>query len=160
MANLDGTDIVQGERLLARRSLGWKLACSTWVLIVGLGFVFFSVLGWALGAVLSRTRTMWIYTGIWFALYLLALFAMEPWADDSDLGILIFIAIWIGSVAHAAYLSRGVLRARAVALAKDQGWRATQQQTPPAPQTPPQPEMPTIPLPDGVRSQRRDVRDS
>ena len=159
MANLDGTDIVHGERLLAQRSLGWKLACSLWVLVVGFGFVLLSVLGWAAGAVLSRSRKMWVWTGVWFALYLVAMAAMEQLPQNP--GVLIFVIIWIGSVAHAAYLSRGVLRARAVALARDQGWRAIPEpaQTNRPPQ-PPQPDMPTIPLPDGVRRQRGDLRDS
>lgn len=159
MANLDGTDIVHGERLLAQRSLGWKLVCSSWLLMVAVGFVMFSVLGWALGAVLSRSRRMWIYTGAWFALYVLAMVAMELWNDTSDVGVVLFIAIWIGSIAHAAYLSRGVLRARAVALAKDHGWQATEVAALPAQPAPPQPEMPTIPLPDGVSRQGRDLRD-
>lgn len=38
------TEIEHGERLLAQRPLGWKLAVSVWVLVVGLGFVFFSLL--------------------------------------------------------------------------------------------------------------------
>lgn len=162
MANLDGTDIVHGERLLAQRSLGWKLACSAWVLMVGVGFVMFSVLGWVLGAVLSRSKKMWLFTVMWGALYAVAAFAMERWTDTSDLGILIFIAIWIGSIGHAAYLSRGVLRARAVALATDQGWREATGETssPQPPPAPPQPDLPTIPLPDGVSPRRRDLRDS
>lgn len=163
MANLDGTDIVHGERLLAQRSLGWKLACSAWVLMVGVGFVMFSVLGWVLGAVLSRSKKMWLFTVMWGGLYAVAAFAMERWTDTSDLGFLVFIAIWIGSVAHAAYLARGVLRARAVAQARDRGWRATPDPISSAPQpppAPPQPDMPTIPLPDGVSPRRRDLRDS
>jgi thiol:disulfide interchange protein len=167
VANLDGTDIAQGERLLAQRSGGWKLACSIWVLMVGVGFVFFSVLGWIVGSLLSRSRKMWIYTVVWGALFAFALLAMERWDDtDSDLGVVIFIAIWMGSVAHAAYLSRGVLRARAVAQAKDQGWQpsyeltSSQAATPATPPAPPQPDMPTIPLPDGVSPQQRGLRDS
>lgn len=163
MAILEGTDIVQGERLLAQRSFGWKLACSVWVLIVGVGFVFFSVLGWAIGAALSGSRRMWNFTGMWFALYIVAIVAIQNWSDDSDFGVVVFIAIWIGSVAHAAYLSRSVLRARAVAQARRSGWRATPDQTasgPEMPPAPPQPDMPTIPLPDGVSPQRRDLRDS
>ncbi|QFG68519.1 hypothetical protein [Ornithinimicrobium pratense] len=160
MANLDGTDIVHGERLLAQRSVGWKLVCSAWVLMVGVGFVFFSVLGWIWGAMLSRSRTMWHFTLMWGVLYGFAAYAMERLNDGTDLGVVIFLVIWMGSIAHAAYLSRGVLRARAVALAKDQGWRATAAQTAaPVPPPPPQPQMPTIPLPDGVRSQREDLRD-
>ena len=163
MANLDGSDIVHGERLLAQRPLGWKLACSVWVLVVGVGFVFFSVLGWALGAVVSRSRRMWSLTLMWFALYIVAIVAIESRSDDSDAGVVVFIAIWIGSVAHAAYLSRGVLRSRAVAQAKTAGWRESPDPTPSVPHTPPappQPDMPTIPLPDGVSPQRRDLRDS
>lgn len=163
VVNLDGTDIAHGERLLAQRSTGWKLACSLWVVIVGLGFVIFSVLGWAVGAVLSRSKKMWALTLMWLVLYGFAIFAMERWNNDNtDAGVWVFIAIWISSVAHAAYLSRGVLRARAVAVARDRGWQvgpadAGQPEQPPAP---PQPDMPTIPMPEGVSRQRGDLRDS
>lgn len=163
MAHLDSTDIVLGERLLAQRSLGWKLACSLWVLVVGVGFVFFSVLGWALGAVVSRSRRMWSLTLLWFALYIVAIVAIESRSDDSDAGVVVFIAIWMGSVAHAAYLSRGVLRSRTVAQARAAGWRGSPEPAASVPQTPPappQPDLPTIPLPDGVSAQRRDLRDS
>jgi hypothetical protein len=157
VADLDGTGIVEGERLLAQRPVGWKLACSLWVVVVGIGFVMFSVLGWALGAVLSRSRKMWVWTLVWAVLYGFAGFAMERMNEGSDVGVTIFIGIWVASIAHAAYLSRGVLRARAVALARDRDWRAAAV-TPPA-QQPPQPDLPTIPLPEGVSRQRGDLRD-
>lgn len=163
VGNLDGTDIAHGERLLAQRSGVWKLAVSLWVVVVGAGFVFFSVFGWALGALIARSRRMWGLTGLWFALYVVAIVAIETWSDGTDLGVLVFIVIWISSVAHAAYLSRAVLRARAVASARAAGWRPPERPatgTPQAPPAPPQPEMPTIPLPDGVAPQRRDLRDS
>ena len=92
MTNLDGTDLYFGERLLAQRSLGWKLACSVWVLIVGVGFVFFSVLGWAIGAALSGSRRMWNFTGMWFALYIVAIVAIKSRSDDSDAGVVVELA--------------------------------------------------------------------
>src|SRR5699024_12089264 len=99
-------------RVLAQRYVGWKLACSVWVLIVGVGFVFFSVLGWAIGAALSGSRRMWNFTGMWFALYIVAIVAIENWSDDSDLGVVVFIAIWIGSGGIASLLSRSALPSR------------------------------------------------
>ncbi|WP_131104704.1 hypothetical protein [Ornithinimicrobium sufpigmenti] len=164
MTNLDGTDIYFGERLLAQRSVLWKLLCSSWVLLVGVGFVLLSTLGWVLGAVLSRSKKMWVFTVMWGVLYGFATYAMEYLNDGTDLGVVIFLVIWVGSIAHAAYLSRSVLRARAVALSRDQGWRNAAAETaetsrPATPPAPPQPEMPTIPLPDGVSPQRRNLRD-
>lgn len=146
-------EIEHGERLLAQRPLGWKLAISTWVLLVGVGFVFFSLLGWALGAVLSRSRRMWMWTLLWAVVYGVALFISLP-DDRSDAELWVFIAAWIGSTAHAAALARGVLRSRAVALAKDAAWQ------PGAPAQPAQPVMPTIPMPDGMPQHRGDVRDT
>lgn len=147
------TEIEHGERLLAQRPLGWKLAVSVWVLVVGLGFVFFSLLGWALGAALSRSRRMWIWTLVWGVIYALALFIALP-DDRSDAQLWAFIVAWVAGTAHAAALARGVLRSRAVALAKDAGWQ------PVAPAQPAQPFMPTIPMPDGVPQHRGNVQDS
>lgn len=147
------TGVVHGERLLAQRSLAWKLATSSWVLLVAAGFVMFSVLGWALGAALSRSRKMWLWTLLWGVLYAAAAVAMELEGAAEDLGVLFFILVWVTSIAHAAYLARGVLRTRAVALAGDRGWEPAAAPTAP-------PSMPTIPLPDGVPQLRDDLRDS
>lgn len=162
----DPDDIVLGERLLAQRSLGWKLACSAWVLLVALGFGLLSVGGWAIGAALARSRRMWVVTGVWWTLYMLGVYAMENWTDGTDLGYVVFIAVWVGGVAHAAYLSRGVLRARAVAQARRAGTGLAPEphtsappSSTPHPAAPQQPDLPTIPLPDGVAPQRRDLRD-
>ncbi|MFK5583236.1 MULTISPECIES: hypothetical protein [unclassified Serinicoccus] len=146
----------QGDRLLAQRSLFWKLACSVWVLLVAVGFVMFSVLGWALGAVLSRSKKMWWWTLVWGVLYVIAAVAMGFEGDASDADFIVFLTIWVGSTGHAAYLARGVLRTRAVALAKDQAWRTPTAGSP----GPGSASMPTIPLPDGVPRLRGDLRDS
>lgn len=150
-----GAGSEHGDRLLAQRSLTWKLACSAWVLLVAVGFVMFSILGWAWGAVLSRSKRMWLWTLMWGVLYAVAVLAIDV-GDDGDIGVVLFIAVWMGSIGHAAYLGRGVLRTRAMALATDQGWReSTAGTTVPTPTG-----MSTIPMPDGVARMPRDLRDS
>lgn len=153
----DAAGIEQGERLLAQQSLWWKCVCSAWVLLVAVGFVMFSVLGWAWGALLSRSRRMWLWTLMWGVLYGVAALAMELDGAFEDAGVIVFLVIWVGSIAHAASLSRGVLRARAVALARDRGWRDVPDGPPAQPSGP---TMPTIPLPDGVRHLSDDLRDA
>lgn len=153
------TDIIHGERLLAQRSLGWKLALSTWVLLVGAGFVFLSLLGWVIGAALSRSRRMWVWTAVWGVLYAAALYTSFP-DERRDDWIWFFIVVWVAGTAHAAALARGVLRSRAVALAWDAGWRPTATDAHAQPPEPPQPAMPTIPMPDGVRQHHGEVSDT
>ena len=147
-------EIEHGNQLLAQRPLAWKLGVSLWIVVVAAGFVFFSVLGWALGALLSRRKGMWLLTLGWGIAYAAALVFFELTEDVTDLAILPFIIVWVGSVAHALYLSRSVLRWRALALAGDTGWQPT------APVQPAQPFMPTIPMPDGMPQHRGDVQDS
>lgn len=150
-----------GDRLLAQRPLWWKLLNSIWILVVPAGFVFFSVLGWALGAVLARKKDMWLLTLGWGVAYAAALTFFGLIKDRSDMSIVPFLIAWIGSTVHAVYLGREVLRWRAVALEKDAGWRSqgALPHTPPPP-PPPQGFMPTIPMPDGVPQHRGNVTDS
>ena len=115
----------------------------------------FSIVGWIIGAVLSRSQRMWAWTAMWGGLYVIAYLAMEASQDGLDYLFGLFMLIWLGSLGHAAYLARGVLRMRATKLAQADRWSATA--TPPV--TPPRPDMPTIPLPENVPPQRGHLQD-
>ncbi|MGO0578044.1 hypothetical protein [Ornithinimicrobium panacihumi] len=150
-------EIEHGNRLLAQRPVWWKLLVSSWIVLVAAGFVMFSVLGWALGAVLARRKGMWLLTLGWGLAYAAAVIFFELTQDVTDLAILPFLIAWVGSVAHAIFMSRSVLRWRALALDKDSGWRLPTG----IPQAQPaQPFMPTIPMPDGIPQHRGAVQDS
>lgn len=145
---------MEADRLLAQRSTGWKVGTSVWVALVGLGFVFFSVLGWITGAVLSRAKQMWAWTAMWMVLYAVAIAV----PTEESWGLAIFILVWLGSTAHAAYLARGVLRTRVLALARDASWRQPGTSVSPPTFSPHEPPMAQIPLP-GVRPQPHNTQD-
>ena len=151
-------EIERGNRLLAQRPVWWKLLISVWIVPVAAGFVFFSVLGWALGAALARRKDMWLLTLGWGVAYFAALVFSELTRDLTDLSILPFLIAWVGSVAHAILMSRSVLRWRALALEAESRWAPPTGHPQPRPQ-PAQPFMPTIPMPGDLPQYRGNVQD-